>query len=264
MEAVRALGGAARGVRAGRGAAVVAAEAAAHPGAQAVPRVGRRHVHARHAPPGKRPPRQPCLLPLYLLGPQRELPAGATAPSSPLHTHSPHDACLPACLQPRFLALAYAVALSALLVIEYVRMSRRVLWVGGVVHAFYSNFLDERDMGNLVVTHLYLLLGCAFPLWVSWLPARANPFVPYAGILALGIGDAAVRVITTTAHSLASCWYACLGEVGQAAPYLPSGPATCWLGVVLVPLRRRRWAACSASTVGRPRTARWRALRPWW
>jgi hypothetical protein len=54
-------------------------------------------------------------------------------------------------------------------------------------------------MGNLVVTHVYLLLGCAAPLWLSWLPrladrgGRASPLTAYAGVIALGVGDAAVR-----------------------------------------------------------------------
>lgn len=57
-------------------------------------------------------------------------------------------------------------------------------------------------MGNLVVTHIYLLLGCAFPLWVAHLThqggeegrPKPNVFVPYAGVLALGIGDSAVGI----------------------------------------------------------------------
>ena len=32
--------------------------------------------------------------------------------------------------------------------------------LGQAIHKFYAHFLDDRDMGHLVVTHLYLLLGC--------------------------------------------------------------------------------------------------------
>jgi hypothetical protein len=62
-----------------------------------------------------------------------------------------------------------------------------------MVHSFYSHFLDDRDLGGLVVTHIYLLLGCAMPLWAAALaPSGANPAMPFAGLLVLGVGDAAV------------------------------------------------------------------------
>jgi hypothetical protein len=94
------------------------------------------------------------------------------------------------------LSLAYGVALAALLLLEYARMSRHgPLPLGQAIHKFYAHFLDDRDMGHLVVTHLYLLLGCAFPLWLSHLvPAGkgGNPLLPYAGVFVLGIGDSMV------------------------------------------------------------------------
>lgn len=69
---------------------------------------------------------------------------------------------------------------------------------------------DARDEGPLILTHLYLLLGCAIPLWLSGAgvqdvslgsTARGTNqagLAAFAGIVSLGVGDAAVRVVTHT------------------------------------------------------------------
>lgn len=98
------------------------------------------------------------------------------------------------------------MALAALLLLEYARMSRHApLPLGQTIHKFYAHFLDDRDMGHLVVTHLYLLLGCAFPLWLSCLVPAAqggNPLLPYVGVFVLGVGDSMVS--HSVSQSLAS------------------------------------------------------------
>ncbi|EWM24180.1 dolichol kinase [Nannochloropsis gaditana] len=105
---------------------------------------------------------------------------------------------LPALHQPLFLSLAHALALSLLLLLEYLRLGRASLLLGRPVHRYYQHFLDDRDMGPLVVTHLYLLLACAFPLWLSFLlPPNRPPSLPLAGILVVGMGDAAAATVGT-------------------------------------------------------------------
>ena len=89
--------------------------------------------------------------------------------------------------------------------------------------AFLARFLDSRDGGTLVLTHLYLLLGCAVPLWLAdalpgihplpgagagagaaagagagaGAPARsvALDVAPFAGVVVLGMGDAVASVV---------------------------------------------------------------------
>jgi dolichol kinase len=65
----------------------------------------------------------------------------------------------------QFLKLALAVAFSFLLVAEYMRLVR-VPPFGIHIHDFMVAYVDEKDRGVLVMTHLYLLLGCAIPVWV--------------------------------------------------------------------------------------------------
>jgi hypothetical protein len=38
--------------------------------------------------------------------------------------------------------------------------------IGSFLYKFFQSFSDQRDNGPIILTHLYLLLGCAIPLWV--------------------------------------------------------------------------------------------------
>ena len=48
---------------------------------------------------------------------------------------------------------------------QYVRIGR-IQPFGQAIHTAFQVFLDEKDAGGLVLTHIYLLLGCAVPLWL--------------------------------------------------------------------------------------------------
>ena len=105
--------------------------------------------------------------------------------------------------------LASGVALAALALVELLRFGRFVPSIGAcLLHVslcfavvvsilmcaadlFMRQFVDERDGGQLITTHLYLLLGCAAPLWID-VSFRLHPMAPFAGLLMVGVGDAAV------------------------------------------------------------------------
>lgn len=66
--------------------------------------------------------------------------------------------------------------------------------------ALTEPFRDERDVGIVILTPMYLLLGCAMPMWVSHaLSADASwglvSLPAAAGILSLGIGDTAAALV---------------------------------------------------------------------
>ena len=42
----------------------------------------------------------------------------------------------------------------------------RVQPFGEAIHSAFQVFLDAKDAGSLVLTHIYLLLGCSIPLWL--------------------------------------------------------------------------------------------------
>jgi dolichol kinase len=119
---------------------------------------------------------------------------------------------------PVMMSLSYAIAISLLIVIEMVRIwtvknsnnfkrncddtviaTPALTW-----NDFYMSFLDEKDAsaakGGLVVTHIALIFGCAFPLWVhqcllvenisTALPDKISLLLlPFLGLIALGVGD---------------------------------------------------------------------------
>lgn len=90
-------------------------------------------------------------------------------------------------VQPAFTHLAFSVAFAAFNFAEYIRYF--ALWPFGVsVHLFLNEFLDAKDSGTAILSHFYLLTGCASPLWLE-----GSEVLTFFGVFVLGIGDALVR-----------------------------------------------------------------------
>lgn len=65
---------------------------------------------------------------------------------------------------PAFTHLSFSVAFAAFTFAEYVRYF--ALWpLGASVHLFLNEFIDHKDSGTAILSHFYLLSGCATPLW---------------------------------------------------------------------------------------------------
>ena len=102
-------------------------------------------------------------------------------------------------LDPDMMAISYAIAISLLLVLEMIRSSFFTDTDTGDTSSwiqFYMVFLDEKDSsaakGGLAFTHIALIVGCAFPLWVDQLlQSTMKRPLTFLGILALGVGDSA-------------------------------------------------------------------------
>ena len=107
-------------------------------------------------------------------------------------------------LDPDMMALSYGIAIALLIVLEMVRgwtFTDDNDWEAGALSDFYMIFLDEKDSsaakGGLAVTHIALIVGCAFPLWASQLlhPTDTQDaflaLLPFLGVVVLGIGDSA-------------------------------------------------------------------------
>ncbi|KAL6042280.1 dolichol kinase [Balamuthia mandrillaris] len=100
-----------------------------------------------------------------------------------------------------FLRLAFGVALSALLLIEYVRKAH-IRPFGSYIHQFMHSFIDSRDLGFFFLTHIHLLLGCAIPVWffsssLSYPPPLTSFYrlLPFVGVLIVGIGDSLASLV---------------------------------------------------------------------
>lgn len=68
-------------------------------------------------------------------------------------------------LEREFLSLALGAALGILLALEFLRCAGCPP-LADALGRYYEGFLDARDGGCVVVTHLFLLLGCAIPVWL--------------------------------------------------------------------------------------------------
>jgi len=68
--------------------------------------------------------------------------------------------------QPAFTHLSFSLAFSLFTFAEYIRYFA-IYPFGAAVHVFLSEFLDEKDSGTAILSHFYLLTGCAVPLWLE-------------------------------------------------------------------------------------------------
>ncbi|KAF5326874.1 hypothetical protein D9619_004376 [Psilocybe cf. subviscida] len=93
-------------------------------------------------------------------------------------------------VDPAFTHLSFSAAFSLFTFAEYVRYFA-VYPFGASLHLFMNEFLDHRDGGTAILSHFYLLTGCAGSLWLEG-PSR---LLQLTGILTLGLGDAAASLV---------------------------------------------------------------------
>uniref|UniRef100_A0A6B2L845 dolichol kinase n=1 Tax=Arcella intermedia TaxID=1963864 RepID=A0A6B2L845_9EUKA len=95
-------------------------------------------------------------------------------------------------IDPQFHSFAISAVLSLFVISEYVRYYRLPPF-GDKMHSLMSIFVDAKDTGSAILTHFYLLLGCALPLIVG-APTENLVFL-LSGTLLLGVGDSMASVI---------------------------------------------------------------------
>ncbi|KAJ9445142.1 Dolichol kinase EVAN [Diplonema papillatum] len=99
----------------------------------------------------------------------------------------------------RFMALAMAVAFSVFIVIEALRMSG-VEPIASATSGVMKPYLEEKDKGDAVLTHLHLLLGCAMPVWFVFTAHHGGLFSArsllsaVSGVAVTGLGDMCASV----------------------------------------------------------------------
>ncbi|KAH6648970.1 phosphatidate cytidylyltransferase [Truncatella angustata] len=111
-------------------------------------------------------------------------------------------------IDPAFVALALSIVLSLFLILDLLRASQ-LPPLSKPLASFLAPYVDGRDLrGPVVISHIFLLIGCAIPLWLSlgslprtgtgymegWeVPTREVSMV--AGVICVGLGDAAASLI---------------------------------------------------------------------
>ncbi|XP_065190570.1 dolichol kinase-like isoform X1 [Sycon ciliatum] len=98
-------------------------------------------------------------------------------------------------LDQEFMIFASGIAIMLFVILEYIR-SLRVWPIGTTLDQYLRPFVDSRDCGNAILTHIYLLVGFAVPCFAFPLSHfnSAPKLATYAGVLSLGFGDSAASL----------------------------------------------------------------------
>lgn len=111
-------------------------------------------------------------------------------------------------IDPAFCALALAVVLSIFLLLDLFRASQLPPISRPLTH-FLAPYVDGRDhRGPAIVSHIFLLIGCSIPLWLTLanIPRTGrSPWIGWdvvsrdvsmvSGVVCVGMGDAAASLI---------------------------------------------------------------------
>ncbi|KAK0635217.1 hypothetical protein B0T17DRAFT_483336 [Bombardia bombarda] len=114
-------------------------------------------------------------------------------------------------IDPAYVALALSLVLAIFLLLDLLRASQ-LPPLSKPIARFLTPYVDGRDLrGPVVISHIFLLIGCAIPLWLSlaalprsaashnsaltgWeVPTRDVSMV--SGVVCVGLGDAAASLI---------------------------------------------------------------------
>ncbi|KAH6612607.1 hypothetical protein C7974DRAFT_81326 [Boeremia exigua] len=111
-------------------------------------------------------------------------------------------------IDPCFVALALSLVLAVFLLLDLIRASQ-LPPLSRPIATFLTPYVDGRDLrGPVVVSHIFLLIGCAIPLWLSlagvdragdepwdgW-EVKSRDVSMVAGVVCVGMGDAAASLI---------------------------------------------------------------------
>lgn len=111
-------------------------------------------------------------------------------------------------IDPCFVALALGLVLAIFLLLDLIRASQ-LPPLSRPIATFLTPYVDGRDLrGPVVVSHIFLLIGCAIPLWLSLAAVDRAGDQPWegwevtsrdvsmvAGVVCVGMGDAAASLI---------------------------------------------------------------------
>lgn len=122
-------------------------------------------------------------------------------------------------IDPPFAALALILVLAIFLLLDLFRASQLPPLSRPLTH-FLAPYVDGRDhRGPVIVSHIFLLIGCAIPLWLSLAAVPRTGTSPWegwdvptrdlgmiSGVVCVGMGDAAASLIGRRFGCRRWCW----------------------------------------------------------
>ncbi|KAM0196934.1 hypothetical protein ACHAPI_005483 [Fusarium lateritium] len=111
-------------------------------------------------------------------------------------------------VDPTYAALALSLILAVFLILDLLRASQ-LPPLSKPIASFLAPYVDGRDFrGPVVISHIFLLIGCAIPLWLGLasLPRTGSGYLAgwemstrdvslVSGVICVGLGDAAASLI---------------------------------------------------------------------
>lgn len=158
-------------------------------------------------------------------------------------------------VDPCFCALALILALSIFLLLDLCRASQ-LPPLSRPLTNFLAPYVDGRDhRGPVIVSHIFLLIGCAIPLWLSLAAApRTTGNWPWegwetptrdlgmiSGVVCVGMGDAAASLFGRRYGRRRWCW-----SGGKSL----EGSLAFTLAVILGLVMAKIWLSCCSLIVG--------------
>ncbi|KAL8843537.1 MAG: hypothetical protein Q9170_000041 [Blastenia crenularia] len=122
-------------------------------------------------------------------------------------------------VDPTFVALALTLVLAIFLLLDLFRASQLPPLSRPLTY-FLAPYVDGRDhRGPVIVSHIFLLIGCSIPLWLSLSSLQRGGEVPWqgwevptrdlsmvSGLVCVGMGDAAASLIGRRYGTRRWCW----------------------------------------------------------
>lgn len=154
-------------------------------------------------------------------------------------------------VDPTFCALALALVLAVFLLLDLFRAAQ-LPPISRPLTYFLAPYADGRDYrGPVIISHIFLLIGCSIPLWLSLadLPRTGNgPWAGWdvasrdvsmvSGVICVGLGDAAASLVGRRFGRLKWFWGGGKSLEGSVAF---AAAVTCGLIVVRAWLAVGRW-----------------------
>ena len=122
-------------------------------------------------------------------------------------------------VDPTFISLAFILILALFLLLDLFRASQLPPLSKPLTY-FLAPYVDGRDhRGPVIVSHIFLLIGCAIPLWLSLAATKHTEEGPWegwdvetremsmiSGVVCVGMGDAAASLIGRRYGRRRWCW----------------------------------------------------------
>ena len=122
-------------------------------------------------------------------------------------------------VDPPFVSLAFVLILAIFLLLDLFRASQLPPLSKPLTY-FLAPYVDGRDhRGPVIVSHIFLLIGCAIPLWLSLAATQRTGYMPWegwdvdkrevsmvSGVVCVGMGDAAASLIGRRFGRRRWCW----------------------------------------------------------